>query len=104
MTGKVEKKKGFSVAKNGLLKRCISGCFWLIYGRRVGTKKSQKQGWILQSRSSKMKKVKKNERFLQKNGTFSVEYLVKSEKSSTFACFFAARVREHNARECENNN
>lgn len=51
-----------------------------------------------------MKKVKKNERFLQKNGTFSVEYLVKSEKSSTFACFFAARVREHNARECENNN
>ena len=104
MTGKVEKKKGFSVAKNGLLKRCISGWSWLIYGRRVGTKKSQKQGRILQSRSSKMKKVKKNERFLQKNGTFSVEYLVKSEKSSTFACFFATRVREHNARECENNN
>ena len=104
MTGKVEKKKGFSVAKNGLLKRCISGWSWLIYGRRVGTKKSQKQGRILQSRSSKMKKVKKNERFLQKNGTFSVEYLVKSEKSSTFACFFAARVREHNARERENNN
>ena len=36
MTGKVEKKKGFSVAKNGLLKRYISDCFWLIYGRMVG--------------------------------------------------------------------
>ena len=85
------KNQGFLVGKNGLLKGYISGCFWLIYGRRVGTKKSQKQGRNLQSRSSKMKKVKKNERFLQKNGTFSVEYLVKSEKSSTFACFFAAR-------------
>ena len=38
-----------------------------------------------------MKKVMKNERFLQKNGTFSAEYLLKSEKSSTFACFFAER-------------
>ncbi len=59
MTGEVEKKKGFSVAKNGLLKRCISGWSRLIYGRRVVMKKCQKQGRILQSRSSKMKKVKK---------------------------------------------
>jgi len=44
MTGKVEKKKDFSVAKNGLLKRYISGCFWLIYGRRVGAKKKAKTG------------------------------------------------------------
>ena len=41
------KKQGFLVGKNGVLKRYISGCFWLIYGRRVGTKKSQKQGRIL---------------------------------------------------------
>ena len=41
MTGKVEKKKGFSVAKNGLLKRCISGWSRLIYGGRVGTKKAK---------------------------------------------------------------
>ena len=38
-----------------------------------------------------MKKVKKNERFLQKNGTFSADYLVVLRKSSTFACFFAER-------------
>ena len=38
------KKRGFSVAKNGVLKRYISGCFWLIYGRRVGTKKNGKIG------------------------------------------------------------
>ena len=44
MTGKVEKKKEFSVAKNGVLKRYISGCFWLIYGRRVGVKKWQNRG------------------------------------------------------------
>ena len=44
MTGKVEKKKGFSVEKNGLLKRCISGWSRLIYGRRVGVKKWQNRG------------------------------------------------------------
>jgi hypothetical protein len=42
ITGKVEKKKDFSVAKNGLLKRYISDCFWLIYGRRVEVKKMAK--------------------------------------------------------------
>ena len=35
---------------------------------------------------------------------FRQKYLPISKKSSTFACFFAARVREHNARERENNN
>ena len=44
MTGKVEKKKGFSVAKNGVLKRCISGWSRLIYDGRVGTKKSKNRG------------------------------------------------------------
>ena len=38
------KKRGFSVAKNGVLKRYISGCFWLIYSRRVGVKKWQNRG------------------------------------------------------------
>ena len=35
---------------------------------------------------------------------FRQKSLVISKKSSTFACFFAARIRGHYARECENNN
>ena len=58
-------------------------------------------GLILQSRFSNFnflgKKCKKSVTFRQKN-------LPMSEKSSTFACFFAARVRGYNARERENNN
>ena len=35
---------------------------------------------------------------------FRQKSLVISKKSSTFACFFAARIRGHYARERENNN
>lgn len=38
------KKQGFLVGKNGVLKMYISGCFWLIYGRRVGMKKVKNKG------------------------------------------------------------
>ena len=60
-----------------------------------------KIGMILQSRFSNFNFF---EDFCEKKMAFGRECLVKSKKSSTFACFFAARVRGHNARERENNN
>ena len=42
--------------------------------------------------------------FWVKSVTFRQKNLPKSEKCSTFACFFAARIRGHYARERGNNN
>lgn len=50
-----------------------------------------KKRLILQNGSSKMKKDGNFDIFLQEKCTFSADYLVVSEKSSIFACFFAVR-------------
>ena len=56
---------------------------------------------ILQSRGDKIKKVGIFDKKMQKNAAFSWDYLVNSKKSSTFACFFAARECAHVCIGCE---